>query len=169
MTPGNTQIGATTMTREILTFALDDQRYALPSSLVHELARAVTIISFPCASKRVEGVIDLHGRIVPVIDLRQHLGLTPRATQPGDHLIIFRSRDRLFAIRVDRVIDVCSFEPSKGEESLAISSSGAIVQIHDGTVMVLDLARLATGLGEPDPQSGIEQSRWSERGIDERA
>jgi purine-binding chemotaxis protein CheW len=110
------------MLHEILIFLLDQQRYALPSSVVQELARAVEIISVPGAPKEVEGVIDYRGKIVPVLDLRRYLELTPKAPKPTDYLIILHINQRLLAIRVDRALDVSVVDPTKNEETSASHS-----------------------------------------------
>lgn len=132
------------MPREILIFALDQQRYALPSLLVQELARAVEIIFVPGAPKELEGVIDYRGKIVPVLDLRRYLDLMPRAPQPTDCLIILRIDERFFAIRVDRALDVSLVDPAKNEETLVSQVGITVVHVQDGTVIVLNLVPLLT-------------------------
>lgn len=132
------------MPHEILIFLLDQQRYALPSSIVQELARAVEIISVPGAPKEVEGVIDYRGKIVPVLDLRRYLELMPKALKPTDFLIILHINQRLLAIRVDRALDVSVVEPAKNEKTAA--SQSGVVHIHGGTVIVLNLVPLLTRL-----------------------
>lgn len=143
---------------EIITFVLDEQRYALPSVLVQELARAVEIISFPGAAKGVEGVINYRGNIVPVLDLRQYLGLTPRALQPTDYLIILRRQHGLSAIRVDRALDVCRIALPKDEEGLGDDGRSAVVHAQDGSVIVVNLRPLLTGLEDPISQSRTDAS-----------
>jgi purine-binding chemotaxis protein CheW len=132
------------MPHEILIFLLDQQRYALPSSVVQELARAVKIISVPGAPKEVEGVIDYRGKIVPVLNLRRYLELTPKALKPTDYLIILHINQRLLAIRVDRALDVSVVDPAKNEEISA--SQNGVVHVQDGTVIVLNIVLLLTRL-----------------------
>src|ERR1700675_2836316 len=76
---------------EILIFAVDDHRYGVSTACVQEVVRAVCSVSVPNPIDGIEGVIDLHGQIVPVIDLRRRLGLVPKAPQPTEHLIIVRT------------------------------------------------------------------------------
>jgi purine-binding chemotaxis protein CheW len=136
------------MPREILIFLLDQQRYALPSSLVQELARAVEIIAVPGTPREVEGAIDYRGKIVPVLDMRRYLELEPRAPLPTDYLVILRVGDRLLAIRVDRALDVTLVDPLKNDESSAGQGDSSVVHVKDGTVIVLNLIPLVTSVEE---------------------
>src|SRR5436189_5306070 len=74
--------------REILIFEIGGRRYGLPASDIRELVRAVAIRRLPLDSAFIEGVIDLRGAIVPVLDLRARLRLPSKAVEPSDHLII---------------------------------------------------------------------------------
>jgi purine-binding chemotaxis protein CheW len=95
---------------EILIFTVDDRRYGLSTACVQELVRAVRLVPVPHPVDGIEGVIDLHGQIVPVIDLRS-LGLEAKAPHPTEHLIIVRTEARLVAIRADRATEVRQIEP----------------------------------------------------------
>jgi chemotaxis signal transduction protein len=96
---------------EILIFAVDDRRYGLSTACVQELVRAVRLVPVPHPVDGIEGVIDLHGQIVPVIDLRRSLGLEAKAPHPTEHLIIVQTEARLVAIRDDRATEVRQIEP----------------------------------------------------------
>jgi chemotaxis signal transduction protein len=77
---------------EILIFTVDNHRYGLSTACVQELVRAVHSVPLPHFVDGIEGVIDLHGQIVPVIDLRRILGLAGKAPQPTEHMIIVDNR-----------------------------------------------------------------------------
>src|SRR3954464_11389595 len=72
----------------LLTFELDGQRGALLASDVVEVQRAVTLTRLPRSHPMVEGVIDLRGRLVPVLDIRTRLGLPARPLSVSDHLVV---------------------------------------------------------------------------------
>jgi purine-binding chemotaxis protein CheW len=130
---------------EILLFTLDDRRYAISTACVQELVRAVRSVSVPNPLDGIEGVIDLHGQIVPVIDLRRSLGLPPKAPQPTEHLIIVRAATRLVAIRADRATDVRQVEPEMVQEMPDAFNGVGIIRMPDGLVMVLDAMLMAAG------------------------
>ncbi len=129
------------MPSEILIFLLDEQRYALPSTLVQELVRAVEIIGLPGTSKEIEGAINYRGKIVPLLDLRHFLGRAPRVLRPTDHFIVGRVHERWFGIRVDRALEVSVIVAPSSEETPGLRGS-SVVHMQDGTVIVLNLFAL---------------------------
>jgi purine-binding chemotaxis protein CheW len=139
--------------RSLVVFALGDARFALASEDVQEIAAAVAIAPLPNAPAIVEGVINVRGAIVPVLDLRRRFGLDGRALTPDQHLLVARAGTRQVALRVDRVCDVIAVSegdlgplrpPIPGTDHLA-----GIARLADGLVVVADLA-LFLALGEAE-------------------
>ena len=56
---------------QIVVFALDEPRYALPLSAVERVVRAVEITPLPKAPEIVLGVINMQGQVVPAVDIRK--------------------------------------------------------------------------------------------------
>lgn len=130
--------------RDILLFALGGQRYALWADDVRELLRAVAIVPLPRAPRIIEGVINLHGRIVPVLDLRARFGLTAKEVDPGDHLIIAGVGARLVAIRADRALALLpvALDPAQLEELRAAGGAtylAGVARLPDGLALIHDL------------------------------
>jgi purine-binding chemotaxis protein CheW len=137
---------------EVLIFSLDEHRYCLPAEYVQEIARAVPSQPVPNTPRGIEGIIDVHGAIVPVIDLRQRLGVAPKEPEPSDHLIIIRRGDELFGIRVDRAIDVRKIEPTIVSDTAgAYYENEGFIRTQDGIVIVLDLTPAALGVRVTGP------------------
>lgn len=129
----------------LLTFELASHPLALPVHQVREVLRAVAITPLPDAPPIVEGVIDLRGTLVPVIDLRWRFHLPPRAPHPDEHFIVATMVDRLVAWRVDRAqalipVDESTIRPAT---VLAPASSqvAGVVQRPDGLLVIYDLER----------------------------
>jgi len=80
---------------------LDGQRYALPLPAVERGVRAVEVTVLPEAPPIVTGVINIQGRVVPVVDLRKRFHLPERAVDPEDHFIVARSSTGVVALPVD--------------------------------------------------------------------
>ena len=57
----------------------------------------------PQAPAWVAGVVNLHGRVIPVVDLRRQLGHPVREFQPDDRLLVVSARERTLALVVDQV------------------------------------------------------------------
>jgi purine-binding chemotaxis protein CheW len=126
-----------TESAEILVFEVEGQRYALWASDVRELVRAVAIVPLPRAPAAIEGVIDLHGRAVPVLDLRRRFGLPARAVDPSEHLIIASAGTRPVAIRADRAIELTRLQRSYLDDG---------AEVAPGAPYVAGLARVPGGL-----------------------
>lgn len=62
------------MEQQIVVFALGAERYGVPISAVYEIIRRQPITAVPQAPEFVRGVINLRGRIIPVVDLRERFG-----------------------------------------------------------------------------------------------
>lgn len=129
---------------EILTFEVAGRSYALPGADVVELFRAVRTFSLPQAPAGVEGVINVRGVVVRVLDIRKRFGLPAKEAEPSDHLILARAGQRLAALRVDRAVGLVRVAASavQDQEKAAPGADGAagIAKLPDGLVMICDLA-----------------------------
>ncbi len=72
----------------VVALMLDDIRYALPLTSVEQVVRAVEVTPLPDAPDIIMGVINVHGRVVPVVDIRRRFRLPARALSAGDQLVI---------------------------------------------------------------------------------
>jgi purine-binding chemotaxis protein CheW len=127
--------------REILVFLLAGHRYALWGDDVRELLRAVAVVPLPAAPRIVEGVINLRGRVVPVLDIRRRFGLPGKPLEPSDHLIVAAAGARLVAIRADRALDLAVIDRadvSAGE--LRTDHVAGVARLADGLAVIHDLA-----------------------------
>ncbi len=133
----------TPLPREVLLFTLEDQRYALPMPDVRELVRAVRLTPLPRAPDVVEGLLNLRGELLPVLDLRRRFRLPPRPISPLDHFIIARAGPRLVGLRVDRAEGLLELEPGALDETpQALPGVGYVagaVKLPEGLVLVHDL------------------------------
>lgn len=129
---------------DILVFAVDAHRYALPARDIDQIVRAVAVTALPGAPLVIEGVIDVHGAIVPVLDLRRRFGLPERTTAVSDLLIIASSGSRRVAVRTDGNASIRQIDPAslgRTGDSLAQSRYVAgLAKLPDGIVVIHDLA-----------------------------
>lgn len=93
---------------ELVVFTLAEQRYALRLGSVERVVRAVEITPLPQAPEIVLGVINMQGRVVPVVNVRKRFGLAEREIELSDQFIIARTSRRAVALVVDAVNDVVS-------------------------------------------------------------
>ncbi|MBW3662513.1 MAG: chemotaxis protein CheW [Actinobacteria bacterium] len=131
-------------TPRLVVFGLHGQRYALAAEDVIEVQRMVQLVALPGAPRIVEGVFDLRGRLVPVLDVRDRFGLAPKPVDPADHLVIARAGARTVALRVDAVLGLTEVPQDRIDR--AASRFPGVIHVegvaHDdeGLIVLHDLA-----------------------------
>jgi purine-binding chemotaxis protein CheW len=93
-------------TNHLLVLTLDEQRYALPLSAVERVVRAVAVTPLPQAPEIVLGVVNVHGQLVPVVNLRKWFHLPQRDIELSDRFIIARTRRQPVIVIADAVTGV---------------------------------------------------------------
>jgi purine-binding chemotaxis protein CheW len=125
--------------REVVVFEVAGRRHGLAVDDVQELLRAALPAPLPGAPAAVEGVLNLRGRAVPVVDVRRRFGLPSREIEPTDHLIVTRAAGRLIALRVDRAVDLLRLGPADVEPAADLALGGGVAwvaKLADGLVLV---------------------------------
>jgi purine-binding chemotaxis protein CheW len=103
-----------------LVFEVGGQRYALPAADVHELVRAVAVQPLPGAPAVIEGIINLRGDLVAVLNLRARFRLPPRDPRPSDHFILAEAEGRRLALRVDHALELVVLDGADVEEAKSL-------------------------------------------------
>jgi purine-binding chemotaxis protein CheW len=129
--------------REVLLFTLEGHRYALPTEDVRELVRAVRLTPLPRAPAVVEGLLDLRGELLPVLDMRRRFRLPARPLATTDHLVVAQAGPRRVALRVDRAEGLLALEPGQLDESPrelpGVGYVAGALKLPDGLVLLHDL------------------------------
>jgi purine-binding chemotaxis protein CheW len=127
----------------VLVFRLSDQRLGLFESDVVEIAAAVSLVPLPEAPPLIEGLVNVRGAIVPVLDLRLRLKLPPKPIALTDHLIFTRASGRLVALRADRAESLMSVDRASIDASLTPSAGlvAGVATLPDGLLLISDPAR----------------------------
>ena len=94
----------------LLLFVLDAHRYALPLDCVERVFPAVEVTPLPSAPQIVDGVINMRGAIVPVINIRRRFRLPEKENTFTNRLIIAHTSKRKVGLLVDSVGDVVACE-----------------------------------------------------------
>ncbi|WP_246014585.1 chemotaxis protein CheW [Geomonas oryzae] len=133
-------------TIQLLIFTLDDQRYALRLDHVKRVVRAAALTQLPKAPDVVMGILDLHGEIVPVINLRRRFKLPERPVASSDQFVIARTGRLTLALVVDGsegVIEPPSADIVAADEIVAGDGFVAgVTRTADGLVLIHDLDAL---------------------------
>ncbi len=90
----------------IVTFLIDDHRFAFPLASVGKVIRAVAIRKVPETSELIDGVFDFHGTIIPLVNLRKRFGMAERSLAVNDRIIIVNTPQGQLAVSVDQMEQV---------------------------------------------------------------
>lgn len=144
------EAGAQTPTRELqlVAFRLGKETYAVDIQQVQEIIRMQHITQVPGAPSFVEGVINLRGRIVPVIDLRQRLGL-PRGERTGEtRIVVVEVPPHRVGMVVDAVEEVFRIQEEEIEPPSSLVASiqekylRGVGKSGDRLIILLDLEEI---------------------------
>jgi purine-binding chemotaxis protein CheW len=91
---------------KLAVFRLDDQPYAIDIMKIKQIIRPLKITRLPKSPEFVEGVINLRGVVIPVMDMRKRFGLPSRAEGAETKVIVASVDRRIVGIIVDDVSEV---------------------------------------------------------------
>lgn len=125
--------------------SLDMLRLGIPVDAVDRVIMAAEITPLADMPPAIAGVIDIHGEVMPVIDLRERFRLPSKPLQPSDHFVIVRQGGRALAVAVDDVLDTAQFDPEAllpaPEVRPGIERIHGLVRLEDGLLVVKDPER----------------------------
>ena len=131
--------------RKLVTFSLDDQKFALYVSAVQRIIRVVEVTALPKVPEIVVGIINMQGQVIPVFDIRMRFHLPAREMQLSDEFIIASTTKRTIALIVDSVNDVIEIPEEKiiaAEQILPeLEYVEGVVKTEGGMVLIHDLER----------------------------
>lgn len=94
-------------TLELVSFTVDGQEYALPIDQVQEIVQAPETVSrVPNAGERVLGVMDLRGRLLPVLSMRKVFGLPLTELEPQNRIVVVSLDSGVVGVVMDTVREV---------------------------------------------------------------
>jgi len=134
-----------------LSFKLCGEEYGLEILKVKEIMGLMDITDVPQTQSYVKGVINLRGKVIPVIDLRIKFGLAPEEYTDETCIIVMDVDGKLMGIVVDAVSEVLDIQASEIEPAANLEASvdtGFITgmgKVADQVVMLLDMEKVLFG------------------------
>ena len=130
---------------QLVVFRLDERRYALPLAVVERVVRAVDVTPLPKAPPIVLGAIDVHGRVLPVLNVRRRFLMPDRAIGPADWFLLARTARHTVVLVVDESEGVVERPLAEIVGSTQIVPGlevfPGVLRLDDGLVLILDLER----------------------------
>lgn len=132
---------------QLVTFRLGSEEYALDILKVQEINRMVEITSIPNAPPYVEGVINLRGKVIPVVNLRKKFGLDSKERDSQARIIVVDVGTTVGLI-VDSVSEVLRISSDTVEPPPPMTATGSseyikgVGKLSDRLLILLDIEKL---------------------------
>lgn len=136
---------------QLVTFRLGNEEYSLDILKVQEIIRHMELTRVPRTPDFVDGVINLRGRVIPVIDLRKRFGLAADERTNETRIIVVDVNDAIVGFKVDAVSEVLRLPSDTVEPPPAVVSDKESEYIRgvgkmDGRLIILlDVTRILSG------------------------
>jgi len=148
-----------------LIFQIEDRSWGLPVGRVREIIRPLKVLPLPDSPHYVEGVMNLRGRVVPLVNLRTRLNYPPAGETERTAVIIVRlAGEGRAGLLVDAVEQVLHIESDKVEKPPAMSAGGgcvaAIGHVGQEVVTLLDIDQVTGEVATAATAPAMEQ--WFE-------
>lgn len=130
---------------QLLLFRLDRQRFALPLTVVERVIRAVEVTPLPGAPAIVLGAINVHGRVLPVLNVRRRFLMPDRDVSPADWFLLAHTARHTVALVIDESEGVLERPQAEVVVSTQIVPGlepfPGVIRLDDGLVLIHDLER----------------------------
>ncbi len=137
---------------QLVIFELNEQKCAIPVMNTQEIIKMVDVTPIPRADTFVEGVINLRGRIVPVVSLHRRLGLEQPENTRDTRIIVVEHNETDVGMIVDRVQEVGWYSPEELERPESVMEENehisGVIKKEDTLWLLLQLDRLLPKLKE---------------------
>jgi purine-binding chemotaxis protein CheW len=134
--------------QQLVVFGMAKELYGVGIDSVHEIVKVPDITEVPDAPSYLVGVINLRGKIVPVVDLRKRLRLQAGERTKASRVLITENGGRLLGLLVDAVSEVLKVQPDAVEPppdmiaSIGIEYIIGVAKVESRLIILLDLQKV---------------------------
>jgi len=138
-------------TVQVVSFHLGSEEYGVDISQVQEIIRMVEITHVPRAPRFMEGVINLRGQLIPIIDLRTRFGMQRGEQTKSTRIVVTEIGSKRVGIVVDSVSEVINIPLEQVENAPdMIAGVGTeyiqgVGKVNERLIILLDLTMVITG------------------------
>lgn len=132
---------------KLATFRVGEPLYAIDILRIKEIIRPINVTPVPNSPPFIEGVINLRGTVIPVIDLRKRFAVATIIDGRSTRMVICLVFRRLFALVVDEVVEVRSYAREELQSAPKFFQGQetdiflGVARRADDLLMILDLER----------------------------
>ncbi len=132
----------------IVGFRIGNEMYGIRIGAVREIVRVPEITSVPSAPDLIEGVINLRGKIIPVMDLRKRFGQTEIISDKKNRILVVELENKLIGLIVNAASEVLKLPPSEVDSPGSVFAEGessyvtGVGKLKGRLIILLDIAKL---------------------------
>ncbi len=133
---------------QIVGFRIGTETYGVRIGAVREIVRVPEITAVPSAPDLIEGVINLRGKIIPVMDLRKRFGSASATSDKKNRILVVELDSKLIGLIVSSASEVLKIPPSEIEAPGSVFAEGesnyvtGVGKLKGRLIILLDIARL---------------------------
>lgn len=133
---------------QLVTFEVANEEFAVDILSVQEINRMMELTRVPQSPPDVEGVINLRGKIIPVIDLRKKFGMPNTEKTDQNRIVVVEVQKKMLGFIVDRVHEVKRIDSNVVEPAPAMVCSidadfiKGVGKLEDRLLILLDIEKL---------------------------
>ena len=136
---------------QLVSFMIDKEEFGVNILYVQEINRMFQITKVPNAPHFVDGVVNLRGRVIPVIDLRTKLGIERKEHDKNTRIVVVEVAGKTVGFIVDAVKEVLRIPTSITEAPPEIVTGinsefiMAVAKLEDRLITLIDLEKILSG------------------------
>ena len=133
---------------QVVGFRIGSETYGVRIGSVREIVRVPEITSVPSAPDLIEGVINLRGKIIPVMDLRKRFGQTEIQPDKKNRILVVELENKLVGLIVNAASEVLKIPPSEIAAPGSVFADGesgyvtGVGKLQGRLIILLDIAKL---------------------------
>jgi purine-binding chemotaxis protein CheW len=133
---------------QVVGFRIGDETYGVRIGAVREIVRVPEITTVPSAPDLIEGVINLRGKIIPVMDLRKRFGQTEIQHDKRNRILVVELDTKLLGLIVNSASEVLKIPPSDIEPPSSVFADGesgyvvGVGKLRGRLIILLDITKL---------------------------
>lgn len=143
---------------QMVTFNLAQEEYGVNILQVQEINRMVEITEVPQTDKYMEGIINLRGKVIPILDLRKKFNMPEKEHDNYTRIVVVNVNNETVGLVVDGVSEVLrvprgSLEDAPGlvlDDCASVGYIQSIVKLEGRLLIYLDLTKIISGSALPE-------------------
>jgi|SRR5271168_1872342 len=147
---------------QVVGFRIGNEMYGVRIAAVREIVRVSEITAVPSAPDTIEGVINLRGKIIPVMDLRKRFGHADIQPDKKNRILVVEMENKLVGLIVNAASEVLKIPPSEIEAPSSVFSEGesgyvtGVGKLKGRLIILLDITKLLHSSEFKRPEEAAE-------------